>query len=161
MAGNGTRFKTLEQRIWEKISPEPNSGCWLWTGSSDALGYGQIYRDGRLTNAHRVTYELYIGNIPDGLVIDHLCRIPCCVNPDHLEPVTQKVNVRRGLAGSKTHCKHGHPFNLENSYVRRDGSKTCKKCRSETAKKPERREWARNYMRDRYERKRVSLAADV
>jgi hypothetical protein len=162
MAGNGTRVKSLEQRLWEKISPEPNSGCWLWTGYADPLGYGQTYVDGRVRWAHRAAYEFYVGKIPDGLVLDHKCRVPCCVNPDHLEPVTQKVNVRRGLVYGKTHCKLGHQFDEANTYLNpRNGSKSCKACRAMRAQKPERREWVRNYMRDRYARKRAALAPDV
>lgn len=80
--------------------PEPNSGCWLWIGSErESGGYGFIVRNGRSTAAHRVSYEMAKGPIPEGLVIDHLCRVHCCVNPDHLEAVTQLVNVRRGLHG--------------------------------------------------------------
>lgn len=70
-------------------------GCWVWTGSRNRNGYGQMFFDGRSRLAHRVAYAAYIGPIPDGLSIDHLCRTKCCVNPEHLEAVTASENVRR------------------------------------------------------------------
>ncbi len=76
----------------DKIMPEPNSGCWFWLGAL-SRGYGSL----KNARAHRVAYEMTIGPIPEGLVIDHLCRVTSCVNPDHLEAVTQAENVRRGL----------------------------------------------------------------
>ncbi len=89
----------IEVRLWNKISPEPNSGCWLWAGayggSPDRRGYGQIWWRDRRRMAHRVAYEVWRGPIPDGLQVDHLCRTPECVNPAHLEPVTPTENVRR------------------------------------------------------------------
>lgn len=95
----GPSKKGIEGRLWEKISPEPNSGCWLWDAGHNDYGYGIFYINGKLRCAHCVTYELYVGEVPEGLELDHKCRIPCCVNPDHLEPVTHAENVRRGLAG--------------------------------------------------------------
>lgn len=81
----------------DKILPEPNSGCWFWVGGLSGRGYGVIYRKrGRNVRAHRVAVEMTKGPIPDGMVLDHLCRVHCCVNPDHLEAVTQGENVRRG-----------------------------------------------------------------
>jgi hypothetical protein len=74
------------------------NGCWLWTGSLNNKGYAQLGVAGRVRSAHRVAYELFKGAIPDGLQIDHLCRVRQCVNPDHLEAVTQSVNIRRGVA---------------------------------------------------------------
>ena len=80
-----------------KIVPEPNSGCWFWVGGMSTRDYGVIYTSrGHNIRAHRVAYEMTKGSIPAGLVIDHLCRVHCCVNPDHLEAVTQAENVRRG-----------------------------------------------------------------
>jgi hypothetical protein len=74
------------------------SGCWLWTGGKDTTGYGRKSVKGRLQPAHRVFYEAARGPIPSGLVLDHLCRVKLCVNPDHLEPVKQVTNVRRGTS---------------------------------------------------------------
>ena len=83
----------------ERVFPEPMSGCWLWIGDCTMRGYGRIKVQRKETYAHRASYELFIGKIPAGLVVDHKCRTLCCVNPDHLEPVTQGENVRRGNAG--------------------------------------------------------------
>ena len=107
------------ERFEEKYIPEPNSGCWLWTAST-SNGYGIIKVRGRFRGAHRVSYEIYRGAIPPGFVTDHLCRVPCCVNPDHLEVVTIGENVRRGdnHHRRKTACKRGHPFTPENTYER-------------------------------------------
>lgn len=76
--------------------PEPNTGCWLWLGAVNEHQYGvRCLPAGKKTKAHRISYEMAKGPIPDGLVIDHLCRMKCCVNPDHLEAVTQSINVTR------------------------------------------------------------------
>lgn len=85
---------------WQKafeshVHHDPNSGCWLWAGADNGVGYGKF----RGKYAHRVSYEAAKGPIPDGMHLDHLCRIRCCVNPDHLEPVTNAENARRGKAG--------------------------------------------------------------
>jgi hypothetical protein len=107
-------------------------GCWLWTAQHDRAGYAQFYLTSlrRSVGAHRFAYELLVGPIPDGLVIDHLCRNPGCVNPGHLEPVTNAENIRRGLAGRlKTHCPKGHPLDGSNVYLRRNGTRYCRRCR--------------------------------
>lgn len=113
-----------------RISPEPNSGCWLWTGSITKDGYGKCRpRDKRtVTSAHRVVWESHHGQIPSGTEMDHLCRTRCCVNPAHLEPVSHADNIRRGLAPgatakrhkSITHCPHGHEYTTENTGLKRD-----------------------------------------
>ncbi|HEY7824270.1 MAG TPA: HNH endonuclease signature motif containing protein [Acidimicrobiia bacterium] len=87
----------LWDRFWNKV--DASGDCWEWIGATAGNGYGKINVKGRdhyPEFAHRVGWELLVGPIPDGLVIDHLCRNTLCVNPDHLEPVTHKVNVRRG-----------------------------------------------------------------
>jgi hypothetical protein len=124
---------TIEERFEAKYIPEPNSGCWLWLGALDGHGYGHIYVGGKYRSAHRVGYELRNGQIPEGLVVDHLCRMPACVNPDHLEPVTQSENLRRSPIMDRysrlTHCKRGHEFNVENTRIRKlSGHRTCIKC---------------------------------
>jgi hypothetical protein len=108
--------------------------------------YGLFKLDGRLRMAHRVAYEDIIGPIAPGLVVDHLCRNPACVNPFHLEPVTRQVNARRGngprLAAARhrarTHCKHGHAVTPENIYVQSNGKRYCRPCRARL-----KREWRR------------------
>lgn len=124
----------IEQRLWKHIAPEPNSGCWLWMGSVDGRGYGMIkVNTDRTRRAHIVSYELANGPVPDGLVLDHLCRVTCCANPDHLEPVTSRENIQRGNAGinsrSKTQCPAGHPYDDENTAVGANGHRSCRICR--------------------------------
>jgi hypothetical protein len=117
----------------ECISPEPNTGCWLWTGSHDRNGYGQFNK----TTAHRWVFEKLRGPLPPGDELDHLCRVRSCVNPDHLEPVSRRENVLRGTSNAvmhaaKTHCVNGHPFDETNTYMRprRSGatSRSCRAC---------------------------------
>src|SRR5438874_924042 len=91
--GTGNR-QTIEKRFENLYEPEPTSGCWIWTSILGKAGYGLFWLDGRFTNAHRVSYLLKHGSIPDGKELDHLCRVRCCVNPQHLEPVSHKENVR-------------------------------------------------------------------
>lgn len=112
--------------------PDGGDGCWEWTGNRDPHGYGRITVAKKTKRAHRVVYEHFKGPIPEGLVIDHLCRNPGCVNPDHLEAVTIKVNTLRGVSVSarnavKTHCIHGHEFTPENTYRRKTG-RACRAC---------------------------------
>lgn len=109
------------------------TGCWVWvkTIKSDT-GYGVLRIDNQTHYAHRLYYERNVGPIPDGLVIDHLCRRRSCVNPDHMEPVTSGENVLRGESAAarsarKTHCKHGHPLSGENLYAYK-GKRHCREC---------------------------------
>ncbi len=110
------------------------NNCWLWTGTR-WNGYGKFRLNGKSVFVHRISHELFKGDIPDGLVIDHLCRNTLCVNPEHLEAVTQKVNCERGLVGivnaSKTHCKHGHEYDQENTYHIPTGGRQCRACNRE------------------------------
>jgi hypothetical protein len=122
-------LRTLEERFMEKV--EKTETCWLWRATLNNLGYGQFGKDQRLYQAHRVAYELFVGEIPEGLELDHLCRVPSCVNPAHLEPVTHQENMRRANKRqplNKTHCVNGHAMEGENVYIWR-GSKTCMACR--------------------------------
>lgn len=114
--------------------PEPNSGCWLWFGATAGNGYGSFYNGDRMVSAHSFSYLHNVGQVPNGLELDHLCRQRCCVNPDHLEPVTRRENTKRGIAGhhmrGKSQCDRGHPFDESNTHWRPDGRRTCKKCKS-------------------------------
>ncbi len=117
--------------------------CWLWAGYVDSYGYGYLlpYIDKKLVNlkAHRVMYENLVAQIPEGLQIDHLCRVRHCVNPAHLEPVTPRENVMRGISHvalnpSKTHCPKDHPLSGDNLYITPKGKRNCKSCRSSSHK---------------------------
>lgn len=107
--------------------------CWLWLGGLDKDGYGHFKVNKKTIQAHRFSYEHHKGPIPDGLVIDHLCRNPSCVNPEHLEAVTHKENLNRGIHRNsiKTHCKNNHKFTPENTHVDKNGWRYCRECRRE------------------------------
>jgi hypothetical protein len=124
----------LAARIEAGSIPEPNSGCWLWDKAVMSNGYGLIMTATGVRTAHRVSYEAFRGPIPEGLELDHKCRVRSCVNPNHLEAVTKLVNVRRGLSGArnrqKTHCKNGHELSEENVLRDRDGGRHCRACSS-------------------------------
>lgn len=123
----------LEIRFWSKV--DKTGSCWLWTAGCSGDGYGQIKIDGHQCKPHRIAYELLVGPIPEGMHIDHLCRIPTCVRPEHLEAVSQRVNILRGIGATacharQTHCKRGHAFDEANTYIWRS-SRICRKCRLE------------------------------
>lgn len=111
--------------------------CWRY-GPNEPTGYARVRHDGKRDMAHRAVYEILVGEIPEGLQLDHLCRNRDCVNPSHLEPVTIKQNLLRSnltIASqnkSKTHCKNGHEFNSQNTYVppKRPTRRYCKTCQN-------------------------------
>lgn len=122
----------LAQVIAERT--QKTDTCWLWIGSvNSTTGYGRISRGaGKHIPAHRAAYELARGPIPEGLVIDHLCRVRHCVNPSHLEPVTPRENTLRGVGitaqnARADHCKRGHRLNEANIFMQR-GQRLCRTC---------------------------------
>jgi hypothetical protein len=148
------RAKSLEERFWAKVDKRGPDDCWSWRGwHNNDSGYGrldvQVSGVRRKLYAHRIVYELERGSIPDGFQIDHLCRNRGCVNPAHLEAVTQRTNILRGTGFSarnarKTHCPQGHALTPDNVYSRplEPNFRTCLTCQN-----------ARN--RARHERERL------
>lgn len=121
--------------FWGRVRQDAETGCWVWAGPQNGLGYGRFNEPTtrRQLRAHRVAYEQLVGEIPVGLVLDHLCRNTLCVNPWHLDPVPNGVNVRRGQSPSsvnrqKSACVKGHEFTDENTYRTKDGSRFCRAC---------------------------------
>jgi hypothetical protein len=135
-----------EERFWSKVDRRTRNECWEWKTGKKGDGYGQFYVHSIPVAAHRYSYELHYGVIPAGLEIDHLCRNRSCVNPYHLEAVTKRVNILRGVgraalnARRKT-CTAGHPFDK----IQPDGRRKCSICRNA-------------YWRDRYRRKRAAAS---
>jgi HNH endonuclease len=124
-----------EARFWSKVDRQGDADCWSWLDAPDEDGYGYFRTGRKMVRAGRYSWELANDDrIPDGLVIDHLCRNRICVNPRHLEPVTNRVNVViRGLTPTalnfrKTHCVNGHKFTPANTYVSPSGRRRCRKC---------------------------------
>jgi hypothetical protein len=125
-----------------KVRVNVETGCWEWAASLNMGGYGQYVLRRRHYVAHRFSYEQLAGPIPKGLHLDHLCRVRHCVNPEHLEPVPQRINTLRGIGFAaqnyrKTHCVNGHEYNAENTYWRREGWRMCRPCSREA----DRRSW--------------------
>lgn len=127
-----------------KIRETPD-GCWEWIRALNSKGYGSFGYAGKIHLTHRLAYTLLVGPIPEGLHLDHLCHnnsgctdVPCdhrkCCNPEHLEPVTNRVNSLRGTGlgatnAVKTHCSRNHEFTEENTYTDKRGSRSCRTCR--------------------------------
>ena len=131
----------IEARFWAKV--KKTEKCWLWMAPL-YKGYGQFSVGGFHVGAHRYAYELLVGPIPAGLVIDHLCRVRNCVNPAHMEPVTIGENVLRGDTisarnAAKTRCLRGHPLSGENLCVYPDGSRYCRECHRARIRRDSRR----------------------
>lgn len=145
--GHGFTDSPFEDRFWGRVNKNAPGGCWLWTGGKISAGYGHFncrpLDPASGTRAHRISYEVLIGPVPAGLELDHLCENRACVNPEHLEPVTHRVNMLRAStsitakAASTTHCPRGHEYSPENTYVDPTGGRRCREC-SRIVK----REWA-------------------
>ena len=118
---------TAEERFWPKV--DASGDCWLWTGARKPTGYGNFWSGERYVLAHRFAYEALVGEIAEGLTIDHLCRVRSCVNPDHMEPVPWEENNRRGHTiaarnAAKTRCPRGHEYD----YRSPRGVRRCTTC---------------------------------
>lgn len=125
------RMKNTLDIFWSKV--EKTESCWLWLGYKINSGYGKFVYKGENMLSHRLSYQLHKGKIPQGLEIDHLCRVKHCVNPDHLEAVTRKENQIRGMGfisieSKKTHCPQGHPYSGDNLFIDYKGGRRCRKC---------------------------------
>lgn len=139
-ARNNGKFATmpLAVRLWSKV--DKSGKCWIWTGYTSPKGYGTMKVNGVTTSVHRVSYLLAKGAIPKGLVIDHLCCNPPCINPDHLEAVTNRENTKRGFKNNPiTHCNRGHELIEGNIYVSTNPysgvkQRACKICAAETSR---------------------------
>lgn len=140
-AGGPARIYDLETRLWSQIDKDgpiptyrPDLGpCWIWTGGLNNKGYGLVTIDSRKRAAHVVVYEVVIGPVPDGLELDHLCRVKACCRPGaHTEPVTHAENQRRA-SEALTHCRRaGHPRTVENTYRSPStGRRSCRACARE------------------------------
>ena len=144
------------ERLFDRIIGCESGECWLVRGRT---AYMRIKPNGRNVQAHRAVYELFRGRIPNGMVLDHLCRVKACVNPTHLEPVTNWENVRRGnspiaIASRRRTCAVGHPSNAVNTRIDRHGKRHCRECervryrrRFEADPDAERARWKRTRQR--------------
>lgn len=129
----------VERRFWAKVDRGAGNECWPWLASTTHNGYGQFRVRPQTLRAHIVAWTLLVGPVPDGLVLDHLCRNRKCVNPAHMEPVTIAENVRRGMSPSAIAfrlgvCHKGHRWTSENTKVRRDGARQCRACANQAAR---------------------------
>lgn len=120
----------LPPRFWDLVSPEPMGGCWLWLGALNRTSYGVFRLDGGARLAHRVSVAAARGPLDSALVLDHRCRNTLCVNPAHIEQVTQRENTQRNYRSTRTHCAAGHEFTEANTY-RNGAVRKCRRCHAD------------------------------
>lgn len=130
--------KSVLDRLMEKVVL--NGKCWNWTGKKDDFGYGKLSIRDKTFQAHRVAYTILEGDIPEGMILDHQCNNPACVNPGHHKPMTQRDNLLRANTfqatnAAKTHCVNGHPFSATTVYITKRGGRQCRICVRERKKK--------------------------
>jgi hypothetical protein len=130
-----SRGLTIEQRLIRLSEMDTETGCRVWTGAVVASGYGKISLPAGRVGAHRVAYETWVGQLPQGMTVDHLCRNRRCINPAHMEAVHGRANTLRGEGmtakrARQTHCKRGHELTGGNVYLWRT-SRICRTCRRE------------------------------
>jgi HNH endonuclease len=129
-------MRTVADRIEASVTRVTETGCWVWQKALTELGYARIGLKGKARHAHKVSYETFVGPVPKGLELDHVCKVRCCVNPAHLEPVTRYENMRRSSVWQyrkvKTHCQRGHELVGDNVYTAPSlGNKyLCRACKN-------------------------------
>lgn len=154
-------FDNLPEQIKSKVRFEPCpvdnlvGDCWVWTSATRGRvtqRYGTLTVKGKSESVHRFVFMLLGNIIPEGLVLDHLCEVPLCLNPKHLKPVTQRVNILRGrgapaINSRKTHCPKGHAFDKENTQYAKNGQRVCRECHKIRLQRwnSENKEWKRNW----------------
>lgn len=144
----GPKPRPVDERFWSHVDRRGPDECWLWTGYVQPNGYGKFKPTDNSSSiwVHRMAYMLEVGPIPEGLTLDHLCKMPRCCNPAHLEPVTLRENLLRSDSASgrnarKTHCPKGHPLEGDNVIVRKTKTGIGRECRAcENARQRERYE---------------------
>ncbi len=138
---------TIRDRLLAKIFVQPD-GCWTWQGAAQPSGYGQLWNGTRPEQAHRLSYKLFCGPIPENVEVDHVCRVRGCVNPQHLRLLSHRDNMLVGETGparnaAKTHCDYGHELAGRNLRIATNGSRQCRLCVARRAREAKARRKAR------------------
>jgi hypothetical protein len=133
-------MKSPFDRFMEKFKVNQKTGCWIWTGTHSGAGYATLFlykikgtNKSIRVYAHRLSYTIFVGDIPPDKEIDHLCRVRNCVNPTHLQLVSHRENMLLGetiaaINASRTHCPKGHPYDAKNTHISKRGDRMCKTC---------------------------------
>ena len=128
----------MHPRFARRVVLNPENGCLEWTLSKDTQGYGRIKYMGKRRIAHRISYEVHIGEIPEGMTVDHICFNIACVNPDHLQLLTHSENAKKQRSALSETCARGHVFDAENTYIRPgygNGKRHCRKCNAAASRR--------------------------